>query len=216
MYPQMPGYGLHEPVKRSTNPFAIASLVLAICGGTLLSIVFGIVALVQIRRSGQGGKGLAVSGLVISGIWILAIVGAIIAAIVSPPSPTSTRNQSTGTTDVQAVTLGALRAGDCLVTVPTGRVFTLDRVSCRLPHRGEVFAVYPLTGSTYPGDDDVASRAEDACFEQLDTYLSPTVDEDSIEVYYFPPTRQTWTAGDKNVICVAESTTMLSVSIRRR
>src|ERR687890_1845238 len=67
-------HGYAAPPTR-TNPFAIASLVLAFFV-TLLSIVFGHVALNQIKRTGEGGRGLALAGLWIS---YLSVVGALTA-----------------------------------------------------------------------------------------------------------------------------------------
>ena len=61
-----------------TNGLAIAALVLGIlwlCAiGSVLAIVFGFVALNQIKRSGQGGRGLAIAGIVLGIIGILASV----------------------------------------------------------------------------------------------------------------------------------------------
>jgi hypothetical protein len=47
-----------------TNTMAILALIFGI-GGGLLAIVFGHVALSQISRSGEGGRGLAIAGLVL-------------------------------------------------------------------------------------------------------------------------------------------------------
>ena len=64
-----------------TNGFAIAALVcpLVACGiGSILGIVFGHLARSQIRKTGEGGSGLAIAGLIIGyatlGLGILAIV----------------------------------------------------------------------------------------------------------------------------------------------
>jgi hypothetical protein len=67
------------------NGLAIFSLVLGILWGfgllSLLALVFGMVALGQIRRRGQGGSGLAVAGIVLGAIglvgllFLLAVVG---------------------------------------------------------------------------------------------------------------------------------------------
>lgn len=68
-----------------TNGFAIAALVLGIlwlCGlGSLLALIFGIVALSQIKRSGQGGKGMAIAGIVLGIIGLLAVVATVIALL---------------------------------------------------------------------------------------------------------------------------------------
>lgn len=58
----------------STNGFAVASLVLGIISGWLLAIIFGAIALSQIKRSGgrQTGRGMAIAGLVLGIVWFLA------------------------------------------------------------------------------------------------------------------------------------------------
>ncbi len=55
-----------------TNGTAIASLVLALCGLAILPVVLGHVALGQIRRSGQDGTALAVAGLVLGYLELVA------------------------------------------------------------------------------------------------------------------------------------------------
>ncbi|MGO8685590.1 MAG: DUF4190 domain-containing protein [Candidatus Dormibacteria bacterium] len=76
-YPQpYPGYAAPS----STNGFAIASLVLGILWlywvGSILAVVFGHIALVQTRDRAQGGRGMAVAGLVLGyvGLALLALV----------------------------------------------------------------------------------------------------------------------------------------------
>ncbi len=62
-----------------TNGFAVASLVCSIattmlCGiGSILGIVFGHVARHQIKRTGEGGSGLALAGLVLGYLGLAAI-----------------------------------------------------------------------------------------------------------------------------------------------
>ncbi|MGV0715512.1 DUF4190 domain-containing protein [Mycolicibacterium sp. XJ662] len=65
----------YVPVQR-TNGLAIAALVcpLVTCVLFPLGIIFGHIALSQIARTGEGGRGLAIAGLVISYV-LAAIVG---------------------------------------------------------------------------------------------------------------------------------------------
>lgn len=71
-YPPAPVYPMVVPVAyvrtQSTNGFAIAALVcpLVLCVLFPLGIIFGHVALSQIARTGEGGRGMAIAGLVIS------------------------------------------------------------------------------------------------------------------------------------------------------
>lgn len=79
-YPPPPGgFGGGAPTK--TNTLAIASLVCAVLGllcgvGSILGIVLGVVALNQIKQTGENGRGLAQAGIVVGAIFVvLGIVG---------------------------------------------------------------------------------------------------------------------------------------------
>jgi hypothetical protein len=74
--PGMPGAGYGVPVfyQQRTNGFAVASLVLGLCTGTLLAVIFGHIALSQIRRTGAPGRGMAIAGLVLGYIWTAVVV----------------------------------------------------------------------------------------------------------------------------------------------
>ena len=60
--------------QKSTNGWAIAAFVLALLGGILLSVIFAIVALTQIRRRGQRGYDLAIAALALSAVWVALLV----------------------------------------------------------------------------------------------------------------------------------------------
>ncbi|WP_245814052.1 DUF4190 domain-containing protein [Rhodococcus marinonascens] len=70
-------YRAPHPQKRGTNRLAIASLITSIVGiilGIILSIVgiiLGMVALGQIQKSGEEGRGLAIFGIVIGVIVVV-------------------------------------------------------------------------------------------------------------------------------------------------
>jgi hypothetical protein len=61
-------FALPTPEPR-TNTLALLSFIFCLLGG-LLGIVFGHIALSQIKRTGEGGRGLAIAGLVIGYTWI--------------------------------------------------------------------------------------------------------------------------------------------------
>ena len=76
------GYGAPMAPAGGTNPLAIFSLVAScvglLCGfGSIIGIVLGVIAMNQIKKTGQQGRGLAIAGvavgaisLVISVIWM--------------------------------------------------------------------------------------------------------------------------------------------------
>jgi hypothetical protein len=81
------GYGYATAGPQTTNGMAIASLVLSLlsfaCAITwILGIIFGHIALGQISRTGEGGRGLAIAGLVIGYLWLVGIV-AFVALVVA-------------------------------------------------------------------------------------------------------------------------------------
>ncbi len=79
-------YGYPPPVDSAprTNALAIASLVASIAGlltcgiGDILGLIFGVVALRQVKRTGEGGRGLAIAGIVISALIFAFLVAAFI------------------------------------------------------------------------------------------------------------------------------------------
>ena len=82
-YSQAPPYPYWQHVSYpTTNGFAIAALACSffIIFGAILGIIFGCVALSQIRRQGQRGRGMAIAGIVIGSCWIVLIVAAGISA----------------------------------------------------------------------------------------------------------------------------------------
>ncbi|MBV9512804.1 MAG: DUF4190 domain-containing protein [Mycobacteriaceae bacterium] len=74
-YPPPPPGGYQPPQSASgTNGLATASLICSIlgCCGILgfAAIVLGVVSLNQIKTSGQGGRGMAIAGIVIGIVWL--------------------------------------------------------------------------------------------------------------------------------------------------
>ena len=86
-YPPPPpggyGYGYPPPPppqSAATNGMAVASLVCSLFGwlcliGPLLGLIFGFVALNQIKQTGQRGRGMALAGIIIGGIIIALVIG---------------------------------------------------------------------------------------------------------------------------------------------
>lgn len=71
------------PAGGKNNGMAIASLVCALVGiccgvGSILGIIFGFIALNQIKRTGQGGAGMAKAGIIIGfvliALWIIYVI----------------------------------------------------------------------------------------------------------------------------------------------
>lgn len=66
----MDGHPIYQqPTPPGTNVLAVLGLVFSFFIG-ILGIVFGHIARAQIRRTGEGGAGLALAGLIIGYVWV--------------------------------------------------------------------------------------------------------------------------------------------------
>jgi len=192
--PGFPGY----PAPRAhtgTNGFAIASLVLGILGGVLLSVIFGIVALVQVHKRGQPGKGVAIGGLVASGCWVLLIVTGVTLAILTDA------DSSSGTSGDTTTAVTRLSPGDCVNDIEeSNSLRDLPVVPCSSPHDGEVYAVFDLAAGAYPGDTAVEQQSEKRCGDEFDGYASTP--DNNLELFYLHPLESSWSL-DRGVTCIA-------------
>lgn len=60
---------------QKTNVLAIITLVTSIIGWFFISPFLGVIALKQIKRTGEGGRGYAKAGIAISILWVVACLG---------------------------------------------------------------------------------------------------------------------------------------------
>ncbi len=81
-YGQPPGYPYGLPARRN-NGMAIASMILGIVWiywiGSVLALVFGLIAKKQIRESGEGGSGMATAGIVLGAVGMATLALILIA-----------------------------------------------------------------------------------------------------------------------------------------
>ncbi|MGW1781447.1 DUF4190 domain-containing protein [Streptomyces sp. NPDC002143] len=213
-----PGWGqAYNPYGRPSqiNGVAIASLVLGIlCFLPAVGLVLGIIALVQIKKKGERGKGMAIAGSILSSVglalWVLALATGGASDFWEGFKEGASANSSF-----------SLAKGDCF-DVPGKTfdedVYDVDEVACSGEHDAEVFASVPLSGSDYPGDDRVTDVADDKCFELEDAYaMDPWALTDEVDVYYLTPTSESWAWGDREITCVfanADESKTLTGSLR--
>jgi Domain of unknown function (DUF4190)/Domain of unknown function (DUF1707) len=85
--PQVVGRPTFVRSRSPTNGLAVASLVVGLFWmwwiGSVLAIVFGHVALNQIARNGQSGRGLAIAGLVLGYIGLATLLFTLLAVTVA-------------------------------------------------------------------------------------------------------------------------------------
>ncbi|MEV4173973.1 MmpS family transport accessory protein [Nonomuraea sp. NPDC049709] len=108
------GGGYERPPETKTNGLAVAALVTGLtgfltCGFTsILAVIFGHVALSQIRRDGTDGRGMAVGGVVLGWVltgswllfWALSWTGVISSFLYAAASPTAVAGPARSRLDV--------------------------------------------------------------------------------------------------------------------
>ena len=201
-----PPAGLPPPAGRlrETNGLAIATLVMGIIAFVPVAIVLGIIALVQIERRGDRGRGLAIAGLAIACGWVIVAVAAVTLVVTNLAG----RDAEGRIDKAGLVNEIDLQIGDCLEDrTPTEDALALDAVPCDEPHRAEVFARFtlePVDGDDgYPGADSVRRRARAGCRNRLRTFVPREYDTQLADMTYFSPDRIDWAIGDHDVTCFA-------------
>ena len=87
-------------------------------------------------------------------------------------------------------------------TPPTAAA-TVEEFDCNQPHTGEVFYIHKLTDATRPSDDDMEKKATDACLAAFSPYVGKDYEDSSLSIVWMYPTVQTWTTGDREIVCIA-------------
>ena len=107
----------------------------------------------------------------------------------------------------------SLRPGDCINSAPNGLDVTV--LSCSAPHDAEVFATFPLTASSWPGDAGVQTQASNGCQSRIAGYLNPQLANAGLAQEYFYPDHSAWRAGVRTVVCeISSPTGQLTGSVR--
>lgn len=202
-YPSMPPVGhTPQPQRRSdTNGYAIAALVTGILGFTgaaLVSVGLAIVALVGIGRTGQRGKGMAITGLVLSVAWL-----ALFATLFTIGFTQGLREaaaQQPGT-----VNTFSLEPGQCFDRDEASKSAYVQTVECAKPHDAEAFAVVPLAGNTFPGVDSVQQTGSQQCGALSLTWLTRGLNYPDFAVHYIFPEPLSWNKGVRADICFYRS-----------
>ncbi|WP_159026498.1 DUF4190 domain-containing protein [Streptomyces vietnamensis] len=218
--PGVPGaapYG--QPPRRTTNGLAIGSLVSGIvCCLPPLGLVLGLVALPQIKKKDQNGKGLAIAGIVLSALSSLLLVIGLATGGIGSAWHDFKKGMDEAARSQSAF---SLRKGQCFTDSSKGTEYATDIrvVDCARPHSGEVSGGFQLTGfDKWPGEDAIDELAEERCETinaayAMDTWAIPR----DVWIAYYPPSSQSWRLGDRAVTCAfsgQKKTTRFSGSVR--
>ena len=194
-----PPQGPYAPPTPGTNWWAVISLIFGVLGGVLISVICGIVGLNRAKK-GQGGRGMAIAGLVLSGLWIVGIV-ALVAFLVF--------------FDKGTVSATEVKAGDCLKELPaSGLVITVDTAPCGEPHTGEIFSVMKMPEGDFPGQFAI-EEYQNKCAPELAKYSPEAAEDPDVGLFVLYPSEDSWGQGDRTVTCIATTDSPRSGTLKK-
>lgn len=215
-YPDEPyaGRAQYRPGRRArkvgTSGWAIASFATGLFGfiTIMFGLIFGVVALRSIRRSGQKGRGYAITGILLSCCW--AVIVALIAANTGLLGKTGGTSASGSPSPVYSSPGGinpfSLKVGDCFnnpTSAGTTLVTAITVIPCTKAHNAQTFAKLSLTGdkSRYPGDKAITLLATKGCEAGTGSIDMPKTTK-AMTLHFLFPTSANWGAGERRVICM--------------
>jgi hypothetical protein len=108
-----------------------------------------------------------------------------------------------------------LRPGQCVNSGANALAFTV--LSCARPHDAEVFAVFSLPATGWPGASAVRRDASNGCASRLDSYLDPQLATVDLTQEYVYPNQVAWQVGERTVVCeVRAASGPLTGSVRAK
>ncbi len=185
---------------------AAAALVLGLLGFLLLtgiaSVLLGLTALSRIRDDPQPGRGLAVAGIVLSGMWALVIAVAVGIASGGPPPPPAASRAGRP----QPVAVLSLRPGACFRapagSTPAAAAGYIVPVPCAQRHSGQVIATFPVAGQRYPVATSLARQASQGCPAAMAGKVDTALVTATMSARYLYPNPRSWAAGYRTISCV--------------
>lgn len=204
-----PGTAYMQPVAAppGTNGLALGALVTGLMGLGPVPIGLGVGALMTLRRSGEGGRGLAIAGIVLGAVGILfwgalALLGVLVEeddpyAVPDVPAASAEPAQSAA----DPVDIGELQLGACFDDGPDD--FEATERSCTSAHDGEVFSTLVLGPRAFPGDRAVRDEAQASCDREFGSYVGIDVHRSRLETDVLYPDRSMWEDGYRDVMCLA-------------
>ncbi|OKH96799.1 hypothetical protein AB852_06755 [Streptomyces uncialis] len=184
---------------------AIAALVFGIlCFLPAVGLILGVVALSRVRRTGRRGKGLAVSGIVLSTLGLVLHLLMLVSGAWSDFAEGFREGMREAS--YNAFSVGK---GECFVTPDgglEGLTYDVTKVPCAKEHDGEAYGNYLVSGgksAPYPGDDPIATEADEECYRlRADYVMDSWALPQNVDIYYFTPTPESWKLGDREVTCM--------------
>lgn len=191
------------PQRPKTSAWAVAGFVFGLGGGMVLAPIFSLIGLRRIKRLGQRGRGFAIAGLVLSGLW-----AALIAVLASLGF------YGGGAADLGDTTaVSNLRVGQCFDADLSKKTLLVATIAdCAVPHAGEVYAKVTANLADLKQDEkDLAATQE--CATEFEVFVGRAFADSKLDVLFVVLDDKPSDNG--NVLCMlAQPGTELTGSMR--
>ncbi|BCY12876.1 hypothetical protein L3i22_079640 [Actinoplanes sp. L3-i22] len=202
-YQQAPGFPAPPNPYQSqeTNRLAIISLVTGLIGLIPFGLIFGILAIRQINRTGERGRGQAVGGLIAAGVWMYIVYSIIIGVRGANAYEDAINNRYASPTS-NSRGMAGLYPGICIDKMFGSNAEALTIVPCTSPHEAEVYSVFTLPEADgFEGATATRDRVRESCEGDFQRYRVGKDATMRVEFLY-PATETDW-YDDRSVVCVA-------------
>ena len=151
---------------------------------------------------------LAVAGIILGIIALVGVAVGVLSVVTHGFRP------KTVVTYRPAAVFG-LRPGQCVNSGSDVLTFTV--LSCAHSHDAEVFAVFSLPATAWPGASAVQVDAGNGCANRFDSYIDPQLAGASLTQEYVYPNQAAWQAGERTVVCEVRAVSgQLTGSVRAK
>ena len=166
--------GAFGPAVHRTNGFAIAAFVAGLVGMVVLAPVFSIVALRRIRRTGDRGRSLAITALMLTGCWLAVI--ALIAAL----AVWGNREAGVG----NSTPVANIRVGQCFdADLGKSTLLVAKIADCTGPHAGEAYATASASLAGLDDNEKDLSAAQ-SCANSFEGFVGGPYDKSELDIFF--------------------------------
>jgi hypothetical protein len=145
---------------------------------------------------------MAIAGLVLSALWVL--VGIALVAVLVANEDKILDGEFGDLFDPNSVNAADIGWATACRMIPSDAslVASVKRVDCAEPHKGEVYFVIEVPGSTFPGQAEVIEY-QDRCQPALEKFSPAAMADPEVGMFVLYPTAESWKRGDRVVTCIA-------------
>ena len=112
----------------------------------------------------------------------------------------STRDASGEITTGGRVGVLRLLPGDCFF-IAADEIEAVDAVPCTEEHQAEVFSIFDLVETKWPGASSVAQIAKSGCLDRFQSATGRSFDPVLMTITGYAPSEESW-VDDRRVLCV--------------